>query len=54
MFIFEEYSFPGWFYPVMLAGISMWSIMFTVLVSLIDATFDKDFLNNIDIRNNDF
>ena len=47
LYIFEEYAFPKLFYPTMLVGLLLWSIIFSVLVEMIDPEYDKEFLKGI-------
>ena len=47
VYILEEYAFPKMFYPTMLVGLLLWSIIFSVLVKIVDPRYDQEFLRGI-------
>ena len=54
MYVFEEYVFLSFFYPIMETGIVNWAIIFTVQKHLIDHEYNENFLKDLHIEGNIF
>ena len=46
----REFGIAKLFYPTMLVGLSMWSILFTIVVNTIDEEYGYDFLTEYRLK----